>query len=286
MQYWLKIDLAGLDYLLDSMPMDRDIWTVPVVGGTVIAKSASLTGDTSHAVLTLQFAQGQRPTVDALAALSAGPDLAVPFSLVHFAPDGENWVELLASGLTYDCRGLAPGDAAAPPGEGALLGLTAPPEGEAVTLEPAPHLREGRAMLPVVRTLAGLGATLAGLPGVVAVNWIPAKCWMAPAYFRSVVEDWLAGGPFPALGLSSLVRERDGSMVTAGLDYLLGQELRFVPDRNTVPAAVARIAVRLIHALVESGPLHASREFEGPEGERVLVEPVMRGRFLRVSIRR
>ncbi|MFM5924191.1 MAG: hypothetical protein ACKOPG_08415, partial [Novosphingobium sp.] len=237
-------------------------------------------------VLSLMFAEGQRPTIDALSMLSMQRPDPMPFALTHYAPDGESWVELLASGLTYDCRGLAAGAPADDPGKGALLGLAEQPTGEAVALEPAPHLAEGRGMLPVVRTLAGLGAALAGLPGIQGVYWHPARCWMAAAYYRTVVGDWLGGGAFPALGLTSLQRERDGSMVTAGLDFLVGQELRFTPDRSVVPAAVARIAVRLIHGIVENGPLHASQEYEGPEGERVLAEPVMRGRYLRVTIRR
>lgn len=222
--------------------------------------------------------------MEALAGLVAAGEMATPFTLSHIASDPEHWVELLAAGLTYDCRGLAPGAPASWPGAGALLGLHEPPPGETITLQPSPHLAEGRGLLPVVRVIAGLGAQLADLPGLVAVHWNPARCWMAPKYFCGVVADWLSGGAFPALGLTSLQRGSDGTMVTAGLDYLIGQELRFEPDRKLVPAAVARIAVRLIHDLVETGPLRREGEFTGPEGEVLRVEPVRQGRQLKVSL--
>lgn len=257
-----------------------------IPGGSIIVEGAGPTDGTGGAILSLLFAQGQRPGVDSLADLAAQGGDGVGFTLSHLPGDGGNWVELLAGGLTYDCHGLAPGDPLAVPGKGALLGLESVPAGEAIGLGPAPHLAEGMAMVPVVRVLAGLGAELARLPGVEAVYWHPAHCWMAVDYYRRVVGSWLGGGAFPALGLTSLQREPDGAMVSVGLALLTGQELRFEPDRTLAPAAVARIAVRLIHSLIESGPLSHRSEAEGPEGERLVIEPVRRGRQLRVTLRR
>jgi hypothetical protein len=188
--------------------------------------------------------------------------------------------------MTFDCRGLAPAAAARFPEPGTLLGLDKPPPGEAVGLAPGPHLAEGRGLLPVVRVLAGLGAVLAGLPGVLAVCWNPAGSWMAPDYFRKTAFDWLGGGAFPALGLTTLRRERNGAMVSHGLELLIGQELRFEPDAELAPAQVARIAVRMIHELVEQGPLAEAGEFAGPAGEPLLAVPVREGTQLRVMVRR
>jgi hypothetical protein len=193
---------------------------------------------------------------------------------------------LLARGMTFDCRGLAPGAGTALPEVGTLLGLDKAPPGEALALLPGPHLAEGRGLLPVVRVLAGLGAVLAGLPGVLAVCWNPATSWMAPDYFRKTAFDWLGGGAFPALGLTTLKRERNGAMVSQGLELLIGQELRFEPDAELAPAQVARIAVRMIHELVARGPLTEAEEFAGPEGEPLLAVPVREGTQLRVIVRR
>jgi hypothetical protein len=155
-----------------------------------------------------------------------------------------------------------------------------------VALLPGPHLIEGRGLLPVVRVLAGLGAVLAGLPGVQAVCWNPAGSWMAPDYFRKVVFDWLGGGAFPALGLTTLKAESNGAMISQGLELLIGQELRFEPDHELRPAQIARIAVRMIHELIERGPLVETGEFAGPDGEPLLAVPVREGSQLRVMVRR
>lgn len=241
------------------------------------------------AVLSLVFAPGQRPDVAAVQALANAPVRASAgprFVTSHVPPLAEGWVELLASGLTYDCAGLAPAAPAATPTGGALLGLEQQPAGEAISLSPGPHLVEATGMLPVVRVLAGLGAQLASLPGTTAVIWNPARCWMPPAYFSKVVGNWLADGPFPALGLTSLERESDGAIVSVGLSLLTGQELRFLPDAKLVPADIARIAVRLIHALIERDPLTSPHTFLGPDRETLLVTPSLQGTQLDVTIER
>jgi hypothetical protein len=49
---------------------------------------------------------------------------------------------------------------------------------------------------------------------------------------------------------------------------------------------MARIAVRLIHALIEVEPLAAPHQFVGPEGETIDVVPFAHGQQLSVSVRR
>ena len=254
--------------------------------GAVIVSADGQNSVASNAIFSLIFAEGARPGVDALAKLAARNDGLVRFTISHEPAPFAGWVELLATGLTFDCSGLAPAAPASPPIVGALLGLVEPPPGEALALAPAPHLADGAGMLPVIRLIAGLGAELSTLPGVLAAVWNPARCWMAPDYYRKFVSAWLKGGAFPALGLTSLQREMDGAMITVGLSLMTGQELRFEPHNGMPPAGVARIAVRLIHALIETGPLAVPYEFAGPEGETLDVVPIQQGRQLRVTVRR
>ena len=218
--------------------------------------------------------------------LADGEPIGSRFIASHLPDPEAGWLELLAAGLTFDCRGLAPAPGEPMPAHDALLGLEAKPQGEAISLAPGPHLAEAAGMIPVLKVLSGIGATLAGLPDVVAVAWNPARCWMPAGYFRKVVSGWLAGGPFPALGLTSLQRNPDGSIETVGMDLITGQELLFAPDRKLAPADAARIAVRLIHALIEVEPLAGPHEFTGPEGETIDVVPIGGGRQLRVTLRR
>jgi len=224
-------------------------------------------------VLSLVFAPGHRPDAAALKALAQTSAAPLDFSISHLAPPAQGWAELLALGLTFDCRGLTPAPSAAFPPEGALLGLEQVPEGEAVTLMLGPHLAGAQALIPVVRAVAGVGARLAALPGVEAVCWLPARSWMAPAYFRKVAADWLGGGAFPALGLTTLHPAEGGAMTSLGLGWLTGQELRFEAGHGLAPAAVARIAVRLINDLVSAGPLHEAAELTGPAEERLHLIP-------------
>lgn len=253
--------------------------------GSVITTQNISVGE-ADTIVSLVFEQGQRPNVGALHDIAASSVNDNSFSVSHFAPEGEGWAELLTLGLTFDCIGLSPGPAAPPPPQGTLLGLHEAPEGEALALKPAPHLADAPGLQPIVRGLAGIAVELVELPGVKAVVWHPALAWMLPSYFRKVVGNWLNGGAFPALGLTTLERDRDGSIFTRGLALMTGQELRFAPDPKLGAADIARIAVRLVHSLIEVEPLEVAHEFAGPDGQTIDVVPMTGGHNLLVTVRR
>jgi hypothetical protein len=75
------------------------------------------------------------------------------------------------------------------------------PEGEWISLLPGQHLSGGQNLVPVVRAMAAAALALAGLPGVAAVAWGPARTVLSPEYFRRCVGAWLAVGPFPRWAL-------------------------------------------------------------------------------------
>ncbi len=235
--------------------------------------------------MCLVFAPGSRPDLAALEALAnqAGEDAGPVFVLSHRSATGE-WAELLAHGLTFDCAGLAPDSGDSQPPAGPTVGLRSMPAGEVVSLAPGAHLAGGAGLIPVLRMLAGLGARLASLPGIAAVVWTPAGSWVAPELFQRSVAEWLGGGAFPGLALTALEQEANGAMVSRGLGLLTGQELRFEPDKRLTTAAMARLAVRLIHELVQTGPLREERDFIGPAGEHLLAVPVRDGMELRILV--
>jgi hypothetical protein len=201
------------------------------------------------------------------------------------APAPDNWLELLANGLTFDLTGLAPGAAAEAPPRGHTFGLADDFEigrMEAIRLQPGPHLAEGRTMLPVVRSLAWLAAQLAAMPGTQAVAWHSARSWSAPGQYRDWVLRWTEGGVFPGLGLAALTPMPDGGMQSQGLALFTGQELRLEPELASDRAAGAKIALRLMHWLVERGRLKAPEQLAGPDGSSLRLEPSDNGRFVRV----
>ena len=241
--------------------------------------------------MSLLFAAGERPEKQAVAALvHSGSGFAISLEPAGNSERGGgveagDWLELIANGLTFDLVGLAPGRAAETPPRGPGPGLPAGLEAErmeAITLQPGPHLAEGATMLPVVRSLAWLGARLADLPGTRAVAWHPARSWCDPAHYRDSVLRWIEGGVFPGLGLASLVPVPDGGLQSQGLALFTGQELRLEPELVEDRAAGAKIALRLMHWLVEHGRLDAPERLPGPEGQTLRLEPSENTRFVRV----
>ena len=209
---------------------------------------------------------------------------ALPFSVSYVPAANPDWLEMLSLGLTFDLTGLAPGAAEMFPAIRHRFGLSDSFGGaiEAIGLYPGQHLGEGANLLPVVRVMAGLAAGLLDLPQAQAVVWHPAGTALGPDMFRQAIGDWLGGGAFPALGLTALTRQSDGSLQSEGLAFFTGQELRVEPTCGKTPGEAGKIAVRLVHRLVDSEPVLSRQKITGPNGERLIAEPRDGGRVVRV----
>ncbi len=237
--------------------------------------------------ISLLFAAGNRPTATLVEHLMLGASHEeVSARIGHRPPDEHGWIELVASGLTFDLRGLAPGMAAPQVPANHLYGL---PEDigqlalEPVLLTPGPHIASGGATMPVVRTLMRLAATLALELPVVAVCWDPAGAWMDPKYFSRIMFSWLSGGAFPALGLVGLRWRHDGAVESAGLEFFTGQELCVGQRAGEGGPDTMKLAARVIDRLVAHGRLDRAEIFAGTDGEALRAEPSPDGRRVVVS---
>lgn len=228
--------------------------------------------------MSLLYVAGDRPGASDVARLLDQPAATSEQAALisHRPEEDEGWLELLASGLTFDISGLTPAAPRLAPAPAHLFGL--PPETrdltlEAVTISPGEHVASGAAMLPIVRVMCSLGARLASLGNVKGICWHPALSWMEPAYFARVISGWLAGGAFPALGLTALGRSSAGGIESEGLAFFVGQELLIDPRAGETPAATAKLAVRIIDLMVRQGPVREAMRIPGPDSDALLIEP-------------
>jgi hypothetical protein len=208
---------------------------------------------------------------------------AIGFAVSHRPDDGAGWLELLASGLTFELTGLAPARPAPLPRCGTVIGLPeelAADDVEAISLVPGAHLSGGEALLPIVRVHLALAATLSALPNLAAIAWHPAGTWMEPSYFERTVCAWLEGGVFPALGLTALESTSEGGLTTKGLGFFLGRELQMPGDLADNPAETAKLAMRLIHHMVEAGRDDAAGSYSTEQGQSIDVRESDDGRYL------
>lgn len=210
----------------------------------------------SSPALSLHFARGMRPNVDAILRLAARTADSTAFSVSLMPEPDEGWLELLAMGLTFDLHGLEPfKPEKIDPGHHCFgLAQNEYVEGpDALRLSPGPHLSGSATMLPVLRVLAGLGAELAKLPGLMAIGWVTAGTRMAPSYFMSSVRAWLSGGAFPALGLTGITVREDGGIESEGFALFSGHEVVIEPIPGESIADRAKLAARAMHHIVHAG---------------------------------
>lgn len=236
----------------------------------------------------VQFPQGLVPKAQAvLELLGQAVDVARVFTVTHRPEDDDDWLELLSSGLTFDLSGLS-GNGPAP--EVVMrygVAADAVPDRSAwLCLTPGDHLSGGGRQVPVVRVMAAVVLGLLELPGATAVAWGPARTLMGADHFRRIIPGWLKGGAFPALGLTALKRDEADNVVSEGLSFFTGLELRIEPLLAKQPGLAGKVAVRLIHSLVEGWTVKEPVEVEGPEGEILGVTPEENGKILRVCLAR
>ncbi|MFC0203785.1 hypothetical protein [Novosphingobium soli] len=242
-------------------------------------------GGPSAPGLSLLFPAGQRPTGDAVADLiEAARATGLLARVSHRAEPEAGWLELLSSGLTFDVRGLAPAPAAELPPADFAFGLdaaTALAGREAIELVPSGHIVAGAGLQPILRTMMALAANLALNLPVAAVAWKPARTVMETRHFASLVLNWLAGGAFPALGLTALLRGQDGSMASRGLAFFTGQEMQLEGRADEPPAETAKLAVRVIDRLVREGRVTAPLTI-GTGADTLVAEPSQVGQLVLV----
>jgi hypothetical protein len=244
--------------------------------------------------LLLLFPRGQRPDAAVLREVAAGADRLTVTSVLGEDAVGSDssrnfrGVELLRDGMTYDLVGARPGAGFTIPPSRHRLGLGADvlePDCEALSLQPGPHLAPGARTLPVVRTMMSVATMIvAHLPRLRAVAWPAAGTLIGPDFFVSSMTAWIAGGAFPALGLTAFAADSDRSLRSEGLAFFTGQELRIEPALAEDRTAGVRLGIRLVNHLVGQGRVSETEAIMGPEGERLTLAPDAAAHL--VSVRR
>lgn len=236
----------------------------------------------ASAGVSLLFPAGARPGATEVCRRLHAPQSGVAARVVHDADAGEGWLELLASGLTFELRGLHPGAPAAPALDEHRYGFQAGErldDVETIELIPSGHIAAGAGLQPVVRAMAGLGASLALDLSARAVGWNTAGTLMEPRYFSRVVLGWLGGGAFPALGLTALVPGADGGIVSRGLSHFIGREIQLEPRAGESTADAVKVAIRVVDELVRHGLPGGTRAIAAGT-ENLLAEPSQVGNLI------
>ena len=263
-------------------------WHCSLTGVVLVVRETHGEALPEVAGLSLLFAAGTRPSAADVERLFSAPVAGAGGTVTRISSRRgaqEGWLELLASGLTFDLHGLAEGEACPVPPASHYFGLPrleADLQLEAITLVPGPHIGGGGAMVPVVKAMAVVASELALKLRPRAVCWHPAASWMDPDYFARIIAAWRGGGAFPALGMCAVERKPDGGVESQGLAFFVGHELRVEPRPGEPAAETVKLAVRMIDHLVRHGPIRAREALTGPGGEALLAEPASGGRFVRL----
>jgi hypothetical protein len=193
---------------------------------------------------------------------------------------------LLRDGLTFDVCGFASGPQSVWPEIAHRFDLPELPQPESfdvMTITPGPHLAAAGRTMPVMQTMLALACDLSRhFADLAAVCWAPSRSAIGRKFFESVTSAWLEGGPFPALGLTAFSQTEDGAIISEGLDFWTGQELRIEPPLSADRIAATRLGIRIVNQLVIVGALQESDRITAPDGTRLMLAPSVDGKLVRV----
>ena len=235
----------------------------------------------------LLFSATTRPDLSRLReAVAQVDDLTISREAALSDSAETEWAELVFGGLTFDVLGLSPGmDTQFPQprhvaGELRIEDMSGV---KGIFIQAGPHLAGSENALSIMKALcqvaAALGKRLAGLE---AYLWPAANSLIAPELFRGSIERWVKVGVFPTPGLIVCRNEIDGALLSEGLAFFTGQELRLEPDLIDDPDIAVRLAARLVGMLVQRSKLTKAEEVIGPDGNMLRLKPSKNGRYIRV----
>lgn len=154
--------------------------------------------------------------------------------------------------------------------------MPGPATHEVMVLRRGPHLVSGSNSLPVNRAMLALACDFVRhFDDLLAVGWGPAGSVIGRRFFESVTSAWLAGGPFPALGLVAFIETPDGALQSKGLSFWIGQELRIEPPLSGDRVAATRLGVRIVNHLVLAGGLEVEERITAPDGAPLVLRPTL-----------
>ncbi len=141
-----------------------------------------------------------------------------------------------------------------------------------IRLSPGEHVAAAGHQLPLMLAALDLATCLAETLNAAAIIWLPSGVMGAPAFARQMLAAHAEGGPLPVPLLVDWHRLGDDSMETRGLAHRCGHELRFDPAGRLSPDEAARLIIRLIHGLLESGSSNQPQRLSGltPRGDIML----------------
>ncbi|MEL7196981.1 MAG: hypothetical protein AAGL10_01590 [Pseudomonadota bacterium] len=196
------------------------------------------------------------------------------------------WIELLHNGLTFDLKGLEPGQADEIPAIEHRFDLASERSAEdfeTLRIVPGEHLISGKASMPIVKGMIGLARDMINhFEDLEGVYWPPSQSVIGRRFFESISTAWLEGGAFPALGLTAFKEAEDGALQSVGLDFWVGQELSIEPPLANDKVSATRLAVRIINQVILVGGISEAERITSPDRAVLIMKPSRNQKFIRV----
>ena len=146
------------------------------------------------------------------------------------------------------------------------------------------NLTSGKHVPAINQALLKLAAMVGESVSASHIAWLPAKQNVDFNYFLEAVDEYVAGGPMPALVQIKVEEKGNGLFVTTGLEYFSGQEIHLQAPAGFPATEAIKRMVRISHDIATNGKIDNDIDTAGmvageqisfrtnANGSRVLVE--------------
>lgn len=147
-------------------------------------------------------------------------------------------------------------------------------EDSSIGVAPRNILTSARHLPEINHRMLSLGQWIGKSLAATAAAWMPSRRLASFVYFDEIVEEYLAGGPFPTLFQTSFSEIRTGYFVTSGLDYFVGQEIRLTAPLNYSAFDATKCLIRIIDDIATHGKIDSPARAKGMvPGEMLIFSP-------------
>ncbi|QJB68427.1 hypothetical protein [Parasphingorhabdus halotolerans] len=147
------------------------------------------------------------------------------------------------------------------------------------------NIKSGKHVATINRALLKLAILTGDIVNATHVSWLPARHNIDFGFFVEAANDYIAGGPVPALIQVAVNKSSDGALHTTGLDYFCGQEVVFQAPPDFPENESIKRLVRIAHDLATNGPIDNAIETSGLDvDETIRFQPSGDSKHLSVEI--
>ena len=147
------------------------------------------------------------------------------------------------------------------------------------------HIIGGKHTKAINQAILRLARNLGEYFSASTIIWLPAPVHCEFTFFKQITSQYEDGGPFPVLAQIAISESFNNILITSGLIYFAGQEIKLNTSKGYDPNAAMKTLVRIAHDIASNGKIDNFLITEGlTSGEIITFSPLENQNIVEITI--